>query len=625
MSGSRSQVAVTITATDRASAQIDQINRRLAAMTAPVDRVRKSMDRLAQNVGFRDVGRAARDMGNNFERMAGGVARAIPAFGQIGAAMSVAGVAAASRQFAAYGQQLQLLSRQAGMSVGQLQQVGNVTGMLTGNFEGGATAAANLAQQIYKMRTGQGDTNFIAALSTKAVGVDIGDVSSMPTAKAMDLLLHKIAKVKGAQAQLQLGTAIFGASFQTTLWPAVQGGTAVLDRYLAISRQVVHLTPNQVSNLASLNLSFNRVGQDVEGLAGTIIAKLAPAMGQGADSMAAWIEKNHQWLSSDIAGNVKHIASEFASVAQAVGGWKAVGGDVLQWYGAKFFPGIIGGAMRVDVALRALARWGGYKGITGQTDQQRQQDIHQQEGSFDAWVYKHLGFHTGQVDRLFGGNTRTADVTMDPTKRGFLDTLAGPESGGQYDVKNGGAHFKGFAQFPEGVAPGGTSTAAGRYQFTSPTWHSVAKTLGLKDFSPQSQDKGAWYLAATAYRARTGRDLERDLQAGNRQPQIADALKGIWPSLPGGSQSRESPAEFAAALNRNLALPAPTGPAVNIGGGTGRPPPVATPASVNLQGGAEIRVKVSAPAGTRTSAVTTGNVWSGPARIEQMPDAGATP
>ena len=44
-------------------------------------------------------------------------------------------------------------------------------------------------------------------------------------------------------------------------------------------------------------------------------------------------------------------------------------------------------------------------------------------------------------------------------------------------------------------------------------------------------------LASTAYHARTGRDLEDDLKAGNHQTQIASALSSIWPSLPGGSQS----------------------------------------------------------------------------------------
>ena len=52
------------------------------------------------------------------------------------------------------------MARQANVSVPQLQQMGNLTAMVSGNFQGGVEAAANLNEQLYKMRTGQGDTSF---------------------------------------------------------------------------------------------------------------------------------------------------------------------------------------------------------------------------------------------------------------------------------------------------------------------------------------------------------------------------------------------------------------------------------------------------------------------------------
>ena len=159
--------------------------------------------------------------------------------------------------------------------------------------------------------------------------------------------------------------------------------------------------------------------------------------------------------------------------------------------------------------------------------------------------------------RWMHGGHPTADVTMDPTKRAFLDTLAGPESGGRYNVKNGGSTFDSYAEFPEGVGPGGTSSAAGRYQLISGTWRSLQTKLGLKDFSPTNQDKAAWDLAATAYHAKTGRSLEADLKAGGHQQQIAAALGPIWPSLPGGSQSHQTQGQFDAALARNMAAQSP--------------------------------------------------------------------
>lgn len=65
---------------------------------------------------------------------------------------------------------------------------------------------------------------------------------------------------------------------------------------------------------------------------------------------------------------------------------------------------------------------------------------------------------------VFGPQTPRADITMDPTKRGFLATLAGPESGGAYDIRNGGARFSDYSHFPEGI---GAAAPARRRALTS--------------------------------------------------------------------------------------------------------------------------------------------------------------
>ena len=69
------------------------------------------------------------------------------------------------------------------------------------------------------------------------------------------------------------------------------------------------------------------------------------------------------------------------------------------------------------------------------------------------------------------------------------------------------------------------STAAGAYQFLSRTWDECAAALGLKDFSPESQDLAAVYLIRR-------RGALADVLAGR----ITDALSKCaseWASLPG--------------------------------------------------------------------------------------------
>lgn len=128
-------------------------------------------------------------------------------------------------------------------------------------------------------------------------------------------------------------------------------------------------------------------------------------------------------------------------------------------------------------------------------------------------------------------------VSADIPKEGaaLLDTIAGTESGGKYNVINGGATFSSYADHPRVTGAGGTSTAAGKYQFVKGTWDRAAKALGLSDFSPANQDKAAWWLAQTDYQSHTGRDLLTDLKSpdANVQAGIRRTLSQTWEGLKG--------------------------------------------------------------------------------------------
>lgn len=140
-----------------------------------------------------------------------------------------------------------------------------------------------------------------------------------------------------------------------------------------------------------------------------------------------------------------------------------------------------------------------------------------------------------------------------PAQRRLLQAIAGGEAT-DYNVVYGGGRFTDFSDHPRKAVPitsgpnaGKTSSAAGLYQFLAPTWDETARELGLKDFSPESQDAAAWHLAAKTYERKTGRDLLADLQAGRTQD-IAPALAGVWTSIPGGIEPNKATAGFDARL-----------------------------------------------------------------------------
>lgn len=155
---------------------------------------------------------------------------------------------------------------------------------------------------------------------------------------------------------------------------------------------------------------------------------------------------------------------------------------------------------------------------------------------------------------------RDASITS-PAARAFLDTVADKESGGQYNVSYGGGHFQDYSAHPgsssvitSGPNQGRTSSAAGRYQFTQSTWQEASKALGLKDFSPESQDKAAWWLAQRDYNKLTHRDLSGDINSTDPQVRanIASTLKKTWTSLPGGIEAGGNLADFNTRFDQHL-------------------------------------------------------------------------
>lgn len=122
----------------------------------------------------------------------------------------------------------------------------------------------------------------------------------------------------------------------------------------------------------------------------------------------------------------------------------------------------------------------------------------------------------------------------------LLETIAGPESAGNYDIIYGGSRFDDFSDHPRrpilitsGPNKGKYSTAAGKFQFIQGTWDDQANKLGLTDFGPPSQNAAAWNLAQEEYKRDTGRDLLSDLQSGDLS-RVAPSLRNQWTSMPGG-------------------------------------------------------------------------------------------
>jgi muramidase (phage lysozyme) len=170
-----------------------------------------------------------------------------------------------------------------------------------------------------------------------------------------------------------------------------------------------------------------------------------------------------------------------------------------------------------------------------------------------------------------------------PYQKALLNTIAGPESGGRYNVIYGGGKFDDFSKHPgqavriqTGPNAGRTSSAAGKYQFLGSTWDDQAGKLGLSDFSPANQDKAAWNLAAETYKGKTGQELDAVLQSGDPAAlaNVGKVLNPIWTSLPGGIEQGTNTDKFVASYQRALSAGASPAQAKQVAQQEQTQPPV---------------------------------------------------
>lgn len=148
-------------------------------------------------------------------------------------------------------------------------------------------------------------------------------------------------------------------------------------------------------------------------------------------------------------------------------------------------------------------------------------------------------------------------TTVHPNVAAFLDMIAhseGTDSGRQltkdrgYDVIVGGALFSNYTDHPRKLVPlpklNIKSTAAGRYQLLARYFDAYRNQLGLKDFSPLSQD----LIAIQQIRERGALGT---IHAGEFAKAV-HLVKNIWASLPGAGygQHENKLADLAAVYQR---------------------------------------------------------------------------
>lgn len=103
-----------------------------------------------------------------------------------------------------------------------------------------------------------------------------------------------------------------------------------------------------------------------------------------------------------------------------------------------------------------------------------------------------------------------------------------------YNTQFTGSQFTDTSRHPRQIKSSGnlSSDAAGAYQFLSTTWDGAKKALGLKDFSPASQEAAGRYLTQ-----QRGVDPDKVIGSLDEFRGVMDKLAPEWASLPYSGKS----------------------------------------------------------------------------------------
>lgn len=189
----------------------------------------------------------------------------------------------------------------------------------------------------------------------------------------------------------------------------------------------------------------------------------------------------------------------------------------------------------IVLAVLGVGAWWLYR--QSQQSQSGENYIYSVTDTVTNAIQDFTGAAVGYIDdNLTGGflkisrmKTVTQADVLNKNVQAFLRVIRhgeGTEDANGYRRMFGGALFTGYADHPRVTVKksGYVSTAAGAYQFKVDTWDETKAYMGLPDFTPASQDRGAVGRIA----ARGALD---DVKAGR----FTDAVKKCakeWASLP---------------------------------------------------------------------------------------------
>ena len=294
MAGKSAGYAIGIGIQDGASAGLDAINKRIAALQAPADRFNKSLQKFGEVTGINRAAEGMQTLGDralgaarSIERMAGPMAT-------ITSLASLGGIIEMTRKWAEAGNQIAKTSGALNTPVTRLSAL-----------RGAARLAGSSADVMDASLKGLGDTlatakfrggPMVPLLNELHIGFQGVGKEARTGADALGDVADAVARYKDPHAQIRLLQQL---GISEDLLPLLQKGRKGLEEFLGVAgRTGGVMTAEMAENARKMNSSWNQLGLAIEGVGNRIANSWSGTATKILDTTTHWIENNKKLADS---------------------------------------------------------------------------------------------------------------------------------------------------------------------------------------------------------------------------------------------------------------------------------------------------------------------------------------
>lgn len=534
---------MTFSVVDHATAQIDAINKRIAQMRAPIDRMQRSMQRFVDVSGLRKVadsfGWIARAVGTAFRAMSA----IVPVLGAITSAATIAGMVKLVSSFSAWGRELTISADQIGISTQQLQQFEDAARLAGGTTEEMAGSLKSLKEISTQAFLG---INLDALAYFNRYSINLKDVNGhlRNTADLMPEVIDKLTKITDAEERGRVAMQLLGAE-GVKLVETIRVSGKSFAQYYADAGKFTELTQEQIQEMIKfeqaqgrLSVAFDHLGQRVAAVLATnfiplfnhfseFVQQHTPQIIGAVDKISAqfakWLDNPDMWTS--VGAGITKMINGLQFVVDHLDTVLRVAEDIAILFATKWALGIVASIAQVATALgpvsatlaaiAALAAiyTGNKLGQMGIEDQAKGMGFEQKPGSF-------LGI-PGFGMPTFHNPTTGEDLTYEemlkrqgrPAGRSDAQRwLFGPDQPGGQDVQ-------------KQSAPGATGSVSDALHITPVQYDALRGSIARIENARYDQMGGSSGRFAGKYQMGAAEIAETAARLGVKAPSTADFLK----------------------------------------------------------------------------------------------------